>query len=483
MPPRALLIGASTGGPQALNTVLGHIAGVFDRVPVLITQHMPPTFTAILAEHLARTIDRPVREAVDGEPIAAGTIYIAPGGRHMRVARRDGAATIALDDGPPINFCKPAVDPLFASAAEVWGGKALALVLTGMGADGLRGAKAIVAAGGHVLAQDEASSVVWGMPGQVAHAGLASARAAAQRRSRRSSCACSGERRGDARRFRLSAQAPEGALRPGVGAGEAVSGRKPAAAAGAPARDETLAELVAALQGARRARAGQRGGRRDDHQRDLLLPRQGAVRAPARRRAAGADRRARARTAYSHLVRGGLHRPGALFDRDDVKEMGAALAGYRVEILATDLVGDLLERARAGIYSQFEVQRGLPIQMLVKYFTQAGESWQIAPELRGMVQFRTLNLLNDFSPLGRFDLVFCRNVLIYFDQPSKIKVLERIAQQMPDDGFLVLGAAETVVGLTEAFKPMQDHRGLYAPNAVRRHERPLASVTRLAARA
>ena len=106
-----------------------------------------------------------MHEAVDGEPVNAGSVYIAPGGKHMRVVRSNGTAAIALDDGPLINFCKPAVDPLFASAAEVWGHKALALVLTGMGSDGLLGAKAIVAAGGHVLAQDEASSVVWGMPG------------------------------------------------------------------------------------------------------------------------------------------------------------------------------------------------------------------------------------------------------------------------------------------------------------------------------
>jgi chemotaxis protein methyltransferase CheR len=150
-----------------------------------------------------------------------------------------------------------------------------------------------------------------------------------------------------------------------------------------------------------------------------------------------------------------------------LKENEAALAGYRVEILATDLVGEVLERAKTGIYSQFEVQRGLPIQMLVKYFTQVGENWQISPELRAMVQYRTLNLLNDFSPLGRFDLVFCRNVLIYFDQPSKIQVLERLSRQMADGSFLILGAAETVIGLTDAFKPTPEQRGLYMPNADR----------------
>ena len=174
-PPRVLVIGSSTGGPQALNAIVAQIGGVLDRAPVLITQHMPPTFTAIMAEHLARTANRPVREAQDGEEINVGTIYLAPGGRHMSVRGRDGMAVIAIDDGPLVNFCKPAVDPLFSTAAEVWGSKVLALVLTGMGSDGLRGAQTIVAAGGSVLAQDEASSVVWGMPGQVAHAGVCSA--------------------------------------------------------------------------------------------------------------------------------------------------------------------------------------------------------------------------------------------------------------------------------------------------------------------
>jgi two-component system chemotaxis response regulator CheB len=174
-PPRVLLIGASTGGPQALNSVLAGIGGLVDRAPVMIVQHMPPTFTTILAEHLGRSTHRTVREAVDGEAVNAGTVYLAPGGRHMTVARRNGAAVIVIGDGPMVNFCKPAVDPLFSSAAELWGPKALALVLTGMGSDGLLGAQAIVAAGGHVIAQDEATSVVWGMPGQVAQNGLCSA--------------------------------------------------------------------------------------------------------------------------------------------------------------------------------------------------------------------------------------------------------------------------------------------------------------------
>ena len=173
--PRVLLIGSSTGGPQALMTLVADIGAVIDRFPVLITQHMPPTFTTILAEHLARTSQRPAHEAVDGEIVKAGRIYLAPGGRHMRVVRHGVDTVIALDDGPPVNFCKPAVDPLFASAIDVWQGGVLAVVLTGMGSDGMRGGKEIVAAGGSVIAQDEASSVVWGMPGAAAHAGICAA--------------------------------------------------------------------------------------------------------------------------------------------------------------------------------------------------------------------------------------------------------------------------------------------------------------------
>jgi chemotaxis protein methyltransferase CheR len=159
--------------------------------------------------------------------------------------------------------------------------------------------------------------------------------------------------------------------------------------------------------------------------------------------------------------------------------MKSALAGWRVDILATDLSGEVLEKAKTGLYSQFEVQRGLPIQMLVKFFTQSGEAWQIAPQLRDMVQFRPINLLNDFSALGTFDIVFCRNVLIYFDQDTKTDVLNRLAAQIPADGYLLLGAAETVVGLTDAFKPLPDKRGLYAPDAARRE----ANVLRFAAKA
>ena len=173
-PPRALVIGASTGGPQALTVLIAQLGLLNERVPVLVTQHMPPTFTTILAEHLTRATGRPVREALDGELAAPGTVYIAPGGRHMLVGRRNGQPVITLDDSAPVNFCKPSVDPLFTSAAHVWRSAVLGVILTGMGCDGTRGAEDLVAAGGCVIAQDEASSVVWGMPGSAAQAGVCS---------------------------------------------------------------------------------------------------------------------------------------------------------------------------------------------------------------------------------------------------------------------------------------------------------------------
>ena len=202
-----------------------------------------------------------------------------------------------------------------------------------------------------------------------------------------------------------------------------------------------------------------------DHVRDVALPALIAARAREKRLRIWCTAAASGQEPYSLAMM--------------LTAMSAQLAGWRVDILATDLSVEVLEKAKAGLYSQFEVQRGLPIQLLVRHFTQVGEAWQIAPALRAMVQFRPINLLNDFSALGTFDIVFCRNVLIYFDQETKTGVLNRLALQIPADGYLLLGAAETVVGLTDAFKPVADKRGLYAPNAARGE----GNVLRFAAKA
>ncbi len=144
-----------------------------------------------------------------------------------------------------------------------------------------------------------------------------------------------------------------------------------------------------------------------------------------------------------------------------LSEQRAQLAGWRIEILATDLSTEILDKAQAGLYSQFEVQRGLPIQLLVKYFKQQGERWQIDPAIRAMVSFRQLNLLDEMTAVGRFDVIFCRNVLIYFDQPTKTLVLDRLSRQMAPDGHLYLGGAETVLGISDKLQPVPENRGVY----------------------
>lgn len=148
-----------------------------------------------------------------------------------------------------------------------------------------------------------------------------------------------------------------------------------------------------------------------------------------------------------------------------IDQAAARLAGWQVEIIATDISTEVLEKAKAGLYSQFEVQRGLPIQMLVKYFTQVGDQWQISPQIRAMVNYRPLNLIKEFGYLGTFDIIYCRNVLIYFDKPMKADVLQRLAKAMAPDGALLLGAAETVIGITDVLAPDPVNRGLYAKAA------------------
>jgi two-component system chemotaxis response regulator CheB len=174
MPPSILAVGSSTGGPQALLKLFQALGPEFP-LPILVTQHMPPAFTGILATHISKQTGLSCTEALDGELLAPNHVYIAPGDRHMIVRRAGTTVVIHLDDGPPENFCRPAVDPMLRSVAKCFGAKALVAILTGMGSDGCRGGKDIVEAGGTVIAQDEETSVVWGMPGAAAAAGICTA--------------------------------------------------------------------------------------------------------------------------------------------------------------------------------------------------------------------------------------------------------------------------------------------------------------------
>lgn len=173
--PRILVVGSSTGGPQALARLMQGIGPAIRGVPVLVTQHMPPTFTAILAEHLGRSAECESKEGELGELLRPGVIYVAPGGKHMRLKSGATTPTIEIYDGPEIHFCRPAVDPMFESVAKIYRSATLGVVLTGMGHDGAAGATLIADQGGTIIAQDEATSVVWGMPGATAHAGACAA--------------------------------------------------------------------------------------------------------------------------------------------------------------------------------------------------------------------------------------------------------------------------------------------------------------------
>lgn len=168
LPIKALAIASSTGGPQALMKLFGDLKGQLTHLPIFLTQHMPPTFTTILADHLSKASGRSCSEAKPGEEVKAGHLYVAPGDFHMRAVKENEKIILRLAQDPPVNFCRPAADPMIESLSAIYGRHLLLVVLTGMGQDGFEGAKKLVAAGGSVIAQDEATSVVWGMPKAVA---------------------------------------------------------------------------------------------------------------------------------------------------------------------------------------------------------------------------------------------------------------------------------------------------------------------------
>ena len=431
VPPRVLLIGSSTGGPQALTALVGRIAPVFERAPVLITQHMPPTFTTILAEHLARASGRNAHEAIDGEPIVAGTIYLAPGGRHMTVTRRNNqpvdrarmTGRSSISAAPRSIRCS--TPPRRSGAAPI-----LSVILTGMGSDGMHGAEKIVAAGGSVIAQDEATSVVWGMPGAAANAGVCAAVLPLDQIGPQDRAPVRGRQvvtpldydylrklLKDRSGLVLSADKQylvESRLTPlARKAGARHAGRTGGEAAGQN-NERLTVDVVEAMT------TNESFFYRDkipfEHFTNAIMPGLLAARAKEKRVRIWCAAASTGQEPYSLAM--------------CLKEMKDKVAGWRIEIIGTDLSTEVLEKAKAGVYSQFEVQRGLPIQLLVKYFTQTGDTWQISPEIRAMVQYKPLNLLADFAHLGNFDVVFCRNVLIYFDQETKVGVLNRIARML-----------------------------------------------------
>jgi two-component system, chemotaxis family, protein-glutamate methylesterase/glutaminase len=524
--PELVVIGVSTGGPTALASIIPQLpAGL--PVPVLVTQHMPPIFTRLLAERLNAQSAVAVAEAVEGAEIGPGQVWIAAGGHHLVVSNHGGRLRLHLYDGPAVHSCKPAVDPMFSSAVAALGDRVLGVVLTGMGNDGLTGAQQIHDAGGRVLTQDEATSVVWGMPGIVARAGIAEqilpldrvipaiveATAGSPRnggldhrrtRDRRRRLPRRHQPAGPHHRWachrhpihRHRAHPRDEELRPvSLATPQTAPLTRPSAPLTRPATAELskadfdfvrqfvykeaaitlddgkeylvtsrltplvrpngasdLAGLIARLRANPTSALGgevvdamttnETSFFRDVHPfeslRDHVLPE--LIRSRA------AQRRLRIWCAASSC--GQEPYTIALVIREHFPQ----LAGWHVEITGTDISPSMLAKGRAGEYSQLEVNRGLPAPMLVKHFQRRGARWALNDDVRRMVTFSKLNLAHQWSLTGRFDLVFMRNVLIYFDVPTKTQVLRQTRGKLADDGYLILGGAETTVGVDNDYQ-------------------------------
>jgi two-component system chemotaxis response regulator CheB len=456
--PLLLALARSTGGPQALFTLLQAL-GRDVPVPVVVTQHMPPTFTTLLASQLDRIGALPCAEAREGEPLLPGRLYLAPGDRHLLVEAEGRHLHARLSDGPPENYCRPAADPMLRSAVTACDGRVLAIVLTGMGHDGLEGTRAVVGAGGMALAQDEASSVVWGMPGAVAEAGLchrgdgplAVARTRGMTPQGFAILADSLRRRsglaiGPDKIYLLEARLAPLLRFHGLADLDALAARVATRA------DAELERCVAEAITTNES-SFFRDGRPFEHVRTHALLRLHAARPPDAALRLWSAAASTGQEAYSLAM--------------IIADLRPLIGSRTLEIVGTDIARPALARAREGLYSQFEVQRGLDDALLRRHFTREGEMWRVSAPLRAMTRFEERNLLGDLRALGRFDIVLCRNVLLYFDHDARRQVLSTISAQIAPDGFLYLGGAETMLGVSDDFLPLPRHSGAYMPSPLR----------------
>jgi chemotaxis protein methyltransferase CheR len=535
-------IGVSTGGPNALAAIVPRFPADLP-VPIVVVQHMPPLFTRLLAERLTNLGPVPFVEATAGLKLEAGKGYIAPGDWHMTLQREGDAVQIALNQEPPENSCRPAVDVLYRSVADTYGPHTLAVVLTGMGSDGQRGAETIRTHGGRVLAQDEATSVVWGMPGAVVKAGLADGvlplddialgivRSVREGRSWNPAGLAgllveSEERRSAEARSSVRAPvvaSPVATPRPAAPAFVAPAPRpaapfpapRPATAPPPPPRpavapataprpstapamastathispedfafisrfiyDESAIVLEVGkeyLVESRLLTTARKRGLKDIHElvdqlrraptaelqrmvveamttnetsffrdvdpfealRKAVLPELLKARAADRRLRIWCGAASSGQEPYSIAML--------------LREHFPQLAGWKVDLVSSDISIEMLERCRGARYSQLEVGRGLPAPLLVKYFERDGALWRLRPEIRDMVGFFELNLAGPWPSMEPFDVVFMRNVLIYFDTDTKRQILGKIKRLLRPDGYLFLGGAETTFNIDDGF--------------------------------
>jgi chemotaxis protein methyltransferase CheR len=479
--PELILIASSTAGPVALRKLLGELPASFP-VPILLVQHILKDISSHFAAQLAAQCKLRVVLAQAGLAVEAGVVILAPGDQHMALCADGKRWSVRLHQGPKENSVRPAADVLFRSAAELVGPGALGLVLTGMGKDGLEGCRAILAAGGQVWAQDKTSAVVTGMPGSVIDAGLSQYSAPPEELGRALARLALGFV--GPQMAREAASAPEPALpRPRLRssldeppklacslvpakcsaqsfqfmrqlmhehAGIALAENKDyfvatrlaalADEVGIPGVDALVDKLRQLAFGELHASAiealtvNETSFFRDAPIFDILLKRV----LPEL-----VERRKGERTfqVWSAACSTGEEPYSlAMLMRARFPELGQ----WKFSVLATDISQRVLAKAREGLYTQREIGRGLPKDMLHRFFVQEGCSWRAGRELRGMIDFRELNLRKPIPYQRTFDLILMRNVLIYFDDETKRDVLMRIAQALRPQGVLVLGNADAL---------------------------------------
>ncbi len=455
-------LGASTGGPHALFEFLRALPGRIG-APILVTQHLPPIFMPHFARQLESASGRAARVVEAGDVLVPDFIHVAPGDAHLCVERCGAEVRVRLERKRAPSGCCPSADPMLISVAETYGEAGVGVMLSGMGRDGLIGSRRLVEAGGAMLAQDRHSAAIWGMP-----------RAVAEARPRIGGAAAGGarppnRRTGGGRRMEISDSARRilaSVLEARTGQQLTMNRRWRIDTALASIMRErgfdTVDQLVSRLVSGKDPSLSEQVIDallnnetyffRDRLPFDLLMGgpvlRLEQARAREKRLSIWCAGCSTGQEAYSL----------AMSFADDK----ARWQGWTIDIVGTDLSRSAIERARSGTYSQFEVQRGLPVMQMIRWFEElGGGDWRASDKLRGAVRFEVRNMIEPPPHPGKFDIILCRNVLLYFAPDMRRLAFNRLAEAMAPDGTLMLGAGETVIGQTERFVSDPEFRGLY----------------------
>jgi two-component system chemotaxis response regulator CheB len=479
-------IGISTGGPNALAKMLPMIPGNIG-VPILIVQHMPPMFTQSLAKSLAAKCSIEVREARQGEPLLPNTAYIAPGGKQMKiVAAADGRnRMIKITDDPPENSCKPSVDYLFRSVAQHYLGRATGVIMTGMGSDGNQGLKLMKQNGATVIAQDKETCVVYGMPKVPVESGLADlvlpldAIAEKHRTNRKKRVAFLNKRaeitfvsgkimvKINPQEVKLLSAYIHKVSGISIDASKAYLLETRLGKLLKEERCSGYSEFHSKIQMDKQSKLEKkiidaittnetlffRDTSPFDVLRHKIIPelidnrsKSGSLASmPALRIWSSAC--STGQEIYSIAI--------------VLKELLGGNAARKIKLMGTDLSDAAISQASSGIYNQFEIERGLSKEKLQQYFTPSNNKWKIKDEIRSMATFQHRNLMKPFTGLGKFDIIFCRNVAIYFTPEDRKKLYNKIAEVLQPDGYLIIGSTESLTGVCPRFIPKRHLRSVY----------------------